>query len=966
MGNSDVRRTVSRLLLSRCLLATAVLGGPWLATRSAAQQVATAPSAKRESARVTIQVDQAPLTTVLHLIAQQAGLVDGFNDSVIPSSARVTLHLRNVSATDAFEQALRGTGLYAKVLDGGDVAIVRNTSAPADGSITGRITNGTTKQPVRGAKIGLDGNDRVAETADDGTYRIAHVSAGTHTITVKLIGYAKATRSVTVQDGAASTMDVALTLSATALDQVVVTGTVIPTELRAVPNAITVITAKELEQRGITHIDQLFRGDVPGLFAQNRSSDQFLGEVTMFSRGATALPMFGVNAIQNSSLSYTGTTNPIKTYVDGVEMADPKYLSQIDPKSIERIEILTGPQASTIYGSNALNGVMQIFTKRGATTRPQVTLSLLSGFVQNNFNSARAPQHDYSGSISGVDGRISYNAGASWDYMAPWSPAAKRAVLSGYGGAKFSFATPAGPLSADVTFRRSTTQNWSTGSFAQTYIANQQSGAFTPYGSGRYPTYNSLVGQTLGLTLDYAPFSWWSHHVSVGQDASDTEGRNTALGYTANYDTMLYLSQDHSSRHDIAYTTTANLPLSSLAKATITLGADGWQGIQSSVGIRTPSLSGNLIGSPSVSRQPSHNTGAFMQTQFGILENVFLTYGVRAEWNPNFGSDVQPNITPRYGISLVENIGALTAKVRASYGRSTRPPEHGQKVAFKIADLCSACLAYYGPDYGNFDFIMANSELQPEYQRGPEFGTDLYFGNLGSLTITRYDQRVDGLIAQVRGVDSVRSLAPLPADCKQTFRCESRDVNGYGYDMQLQYVNVGSIRNQGWELGGKTNFGPFIANGTYSWTKSRTIGVNPKYRAYFASEYHGDQYAPGATFQFLAEHTWAFGLTYALGGTTVGLNFNGIGQLRNFESAFYDQHLIYSIRLQQNRWNVTAPYVSMNPSYTLADLNAAHRFTSTVEGVLQMQNVGNYYQNDESAYAATLGRQTKVGLRVRF
>src|SRR5687767_9998868 len=126
-------------------------------------------------------------------------------------------------------------------------------------------------------------------------------------------------------------LDITLDVSANALEQVVVTGTVVATELKAVPSAITVVTAKQIEERGITRIDQLFRGDVPGLFAQNLGGAALLDEVSMYSRGASAL------STSSAGVSgYTGNSNTIKTYIDGVELANSNYLSQIDPRSIER------------------------------------------------------------------------------------------------------------------------------------------------------------------------------------------------------------------------------------------------------------------------------------------------------------------------------------------------------------------------------------------------------------------------------------------------------------------------------------------------------------------------------------------------------------------------------------------------------------------------------------------------------
>src|SRR5690606_31149900 len=147
------------------------------------------------------------------------------------------------------------------------------------------------------------------------------------------------------------------------------------------------------------------------------------------------------------------------------------------PTSIERIEILTGPQASTIYGSNALNGVMQIFTKRGTgETRPQLTASLVSGWVQNNYSPALTPVHTYDARLSGMEGRWSYQLGGSWNHTGAWTPARKTERLSGNGGVRMQW----GPLSADASARRAQTRNNEAGWSGQAYAIQQTTGLFRP------------------------------------------------------------------------------------------------------------------------------------------------------------------------------------------------------------------------------------------------------------------------------------------------------------------------------------------------------------------------------------------------------------------------------------------------------------------------------------------------------
>src|SRR5690606_7791097 len=86
--------------------------------------------------------------------------------------------------------------------------------------------------------------------------------------------------------------------------------------------------------------------------------------------------------------SLTQSNNPI-IYLDGIRISNAvddtdaggaSRLDDINPESIERIEILKGAAAATLYGTEASNGVIQIFTKAGQSGDPQWELSLENGF----------------------------------------------------------------------------------------------------------------------------------------------------------------------------------------------------------------------------------------------------------------------------------------------------------------------------------------------------------------------------------------------------------------------------------------------------------------------------------------------------------------------------------------------------------------------------------------------------------
>lgn len=943
-----------------------VMAATLVVSAASAQSVASNAQPQTGSGQqVTVAFTHVPLQQALREVARQSGVKLIFDADASVFDKPVSLRAERMPAYQAIASLLSGTGLATKIASTGEVAIVRirgGNRAVAQGSITGKILDAKTGKGVAGANVSLDADARGVVSDENGAYRMTRVSSGNHTIVVRLVGYAKQTRGVTVGEGATVTIDFKLEPSANVLDQVVVTGTVIASELRSVPNAITVITAKQIEERGITRIDQLFRGDIPGLFSVNLGSQAALDEVVMFSRGATALTSTssGISTDPTNTL-VSFNTNPIKTYIDGVEMADSKYLSQIDPSSIERIEILAGPQASTIYGSNAINGVMQIFTKRGFSNRPKLSLSLNSGVTQNNFSNAVAPNHLMDAGVTGTEGRLSYNVGGSWNYEGSWTPGKQTQRLAAYGGGRADM----GKITADLSARQGLTRSKQNGRTDQVVTNLRASGVYLSNANQGLPESKTrtLNGRTVGLTLGYRPLGWWSNEMVLGSDAYEAEILGTAPRLLSVRDTALSISVNRSMRVSERYSSTMQIPLSSLGRLNLTFGGDHWRTSGSSWSASPTSLTGTLT-SPSVTRsKPAKNSGAYVQGQLGIADALFFTYGVRADWNPNFGEDarVKPG---RYGVSYTHDIGGVSAKLRGSYGRSIRPP------APRIALAQTAAAAELGgsviSQFGNFEIFKANPDLGPEHQQGGEGGMELYFGSRGSLIVTRFNQTVDNLISGVSGVDSARSIIPVEVP-DPNFFCSSdfRDTDEHCFIYQNQYLNVGSIRNQGWELQGSVNLGPLTTRGTYSWVKSRIIGVTPKYRAFLS----GSEFEKGRPFDYVPEHIWALGFTYTESRSTVSLSINGVG-MRYVSADALSLATSSSSRFQLSRPRMDlgsfGSYRSRGAGYATADLNAIHRLSSIADATLQITNLTDFYENDFSALYASPGRSSRIGLRIRY
>jgi vitamin B12 transporter len=161
-----------------------------------------------------------------------------------------------------------------------------------------------------------------------------------------------------------------------------VTATRSPLRADRTPSSVSVVTGEQLRSRGITTVSEALR-TVPGLSIVQSGS--YGGATSLFIRG--------------------GESKYAKILVDGVPINDAGGafdLSTLSTDNLERIEIVRGP-ASVLYGSDAMAGVIQLFTRRGA--------GVAHGDV--SARGGRFGSSDLDASVHGGDGRVSYSLGAA-------------------------------------------------------------------------------------------------------------------------------------------------------------------------------------------------------------------------------------------------------------------------------------------------------------------------------------------------------------------------------------------------------------------------------------------------------------------------------------------------------------------------------------------------------------------------
>jgi len=225
------------------------------------------------------------------------------------------------------------------------LALAAPATAQERGIVTGVVQDAATEQTLESAQVSLPELGLGGLTNQQGRFLIVSVPAGTHTIRVDLIGYTSAEQEVTVTPGQTTQVDFDLNSTALRMQELVVTGVAGETPRVKLPFTVEKIDLTDMPVP-TPSAEGLITGKVAGAKVV-KGSGQPGSDADIMLRGPTTI---------------TGSQDPL-IIVDGV-ITD-NTLADISSLDVESVEIVKGAAASSLYGSRAQNGVVQITTKRG-------------------------------------------------------------------------------------------------------------------------------------------------------------------------------------------------------------------------------------------------------------------------------------------------------------------------------------------------------------------------------------------------------------------------------------------------------------------------------------------------------------------------------------------------------------------------------------------------------------------------
>jgi vitamin B12 transporter len=260
-------------------------------------------------------------------------------------------------------------------------SIAQTQTARISGIVTDPLGSVIADAQVGAASIPAAGSPTRSVSTGDGRFNLT-LPPGRYRVTIARDSFATAEQEITIAAGETRELQVRLALEPLS-SKVVVTSQTLPLDAESSPAPLTILTREQIDQRVATSLPDLLATQ-PG-FSLGRTGPEG-GSASLFLDG--------------------GNSNYTKVLVDGVPANIPGGLidfSNFTLDNIDKIEVVHGAE-SALYGSDAMDGVIQIFTHRGTTRIPEFTAFADGG----NFSTGRGGAE-----LSGLLGRFDYSAGVS-------------------------------------------------------------------------------------------------------------------------------------------------------------------------------------------------------------------------------------------------------------------------------------------------------------------------------------------------------------------------------------------------------------------------------------------------------------------------------------------------------------------------------------------------------------------------
>ncbi|GAB1340990.1 SusC/RagA family TonB-linked outer membrane protein [Gemmatimonas sp.] len=241
-------------------------------------------------------------------------------------------------------------------------------SAQQPGSLAVTVTDAANQRPVEAARVFLVGTTVAGQTSPEGRVTLRPINAGTYTVRILRVGYTEQSKPVTIASGQTATLNVALTAAAVNLAAVVTTATGEQRRVEIGNATANIDAAKVTEAAPLGNLNDLLNSRAPGVTVTSGTQTGTGARIRIRGVNSISLnnePIWiidGIRMTSNNGSFSTATGNGAGGNTGGNNAS---RVGDLNPEEIESIEIVKGPSAATLYGTDAANGVILVTTKKG-------------------------------------------------------------------------------------------------------------------------------------------------------------------------------------------------------------------------------------------------------------------------------------------------------------------------------------------------------------------------------------------------------------------------------------------------------------------------------------------------------------------------------------------------------------------------------------------------------------------------
>jgi TonB-dependent starch-binding outer membrane protein SusC len=717
------------------------------------------------------------------------------------------------------------------------LAFAQAASSQQLGQVRGRVSDAN-GAPLADVQVFLVGANLGSLSRTNGAFVIVSVPAGQYELRAERIGLTAVSKQITVAAGQAIEESFTLVPQALGLDEIVVTGTAGAARRREVGNLVTQINTVDIPDRP-TQVTDLLMANGSGIEITGAGGGETGQGVLIKLRGANSIntnkpPIIIIDGVRLMEENFARVASP--DYRGGRGNNNyPSPLNSINPNDIERIEIIKGPAASTLYGTEASNGVIQIFTKRGTNRAPSWTVEIQDGtswmqrfgieetsafitpsgaaprvtnpkylwtdpwictgpFECGDYQSTPRMQ-DYSMSVRGGSNQIQYFlSGANtrehgalpnedldrWNVRGNFTINPVEDLIVQWNTAytnTWQKNTAVGDNAAGLTLNAFRGEEYNNQTYFGLASIEQISETLD------FDVQQQIERTTSGGTVTYTPLPSLTNRLTIGYDQTQQETRGIRpFGFSlwpqgaidVQTFTRRYLTFDYVGTYsfDVMPQLRSSFSWGGQTVGDKNARIEAWGDGFPGAAVPTVSSASSTLGFES--RQAVWNAGFFLQDVLALSDKYFLTLGLRVDGNSTFGKN--------FGLQLYPKASASWVMSDESFWK----PAFGEmklRAAYGLAGRAPSALARVRTWTntglaGDPAFVpgnLGNADIGPEVTAETELGFD------GAW----FEQRIRGNFTYYKQVteDAIQNVSSLPS---------------LGFTASVQY-NVGEVQNSGTE-----------------------------------------------------------------------------------------------------------------------------------------------------------------------